>query len=135
VVKEEKARMAAKIATDQMVSYETKDGSLIRELCHPARDGNRRQSVAEATIPEGAGTRLHRHRVSEEIYDVVRGEGRMTLGDAVFPVAAGDTVWIPPETLHCLENTGGEALKVLCCCAPPYAHDDTEIDAGAGASG
>ena len=25
------------------------------------------------------------------------------------------------------ENTGTVPLKILCCCAPPYSHDDTEL--------
>jgi len=59
----------------------------------------------------------------------------MRLGDAVFAAAAGDTVWIPPETPHRLEHTGGKALKVWCCCAPPYSRADTEIDGAASAPG
>jgi mannose-6-phosphate isomerase-like protein (cupin superfamily) len=32
---------------------------------------------------------------------------------------------IPPGTPHKLRNTGAEPLKLLCCCAPPYSHEDT----------
>jgi len=42
-------------------------------------------------------------------------------------VGPGDTICIPPGTPHCIENTGIEALHLLCCCAPAYAHDDTEL--------
>jgi mannose-6-phosphate isomerase-like protein (cupin superfamily) len=42
-------------------------------------------------------------------------------------VQVGDTVCIPPGTPHCVENTGTEPLRILCACAPPYAHDDTEL--------
>jgi mannose-6-phosphate isomerase-like protein (cupin superfamily) len=105
----------------------TLDGSEIRELMHPGRHGNRAQSLAEATVAPGAATHLHRHRVSEEIYHVVAGCGRMTLGEASLTLAVGDTVLIPPGTPHCLENTGDEPLRVLCCCSPPYAHADTDL--------
>ena len=41
----------------------TKDGSEIRELMHPAVHGNRKQSLAEATVAAGTARRaLHRHR-------------------------------------------------------------------------
>jgi mannose-6-phosphate isomerase-like protein (cupin superfamily) len=40
-------------------------------------------------------------------------------------VSAGDTVVIPPGARHKLWNTGAEPLKLLCCCAPPYSHEDT----------
>ena len=107
--------------------YVTKDGSVIRELIHPDRHGNRMQSLAEATVAPSMKTALHRHGETEEIYHITQGQGRMTLGTAVFDVAVGDTVCIPPGTPHCIENTGREALRILCACAPPYAHDDTQL--------
>lgn len=107
--------------------YRTKDGSEIRELMHPSLHGNRNQSLAEATVPPGVKTLLHRHPVSEEIYHVVAGKGRMTLGDRHFEVAVGDTVLIAPGTPHCIRTTSDDPLRILCCCSPAYAHDDTEL--------
>ncbi|MBL8450540.1 MAG: cupin domain-containing protein [Dechloromonas sp.] len=75
----------------------------------------------------GGATRLHRHRTTEEVYHLTRGRGRMVLGDESFPVAPGDTVLIPPGMPHCIENLGEEPLVLLCCCAPAYAHSDTEL--------
>ena len=105
----------------------TKDGSQIRELMHPAQHGNHAQSLAEATVAPGVVTMLHRHRLSEEIYHVTQGQGRMTLGDREFDVAEGDTICIAPGTAHCIACVGAVALKILCACAPAYAHEDTEI--------
>lgn len=111
----------------QVPPYITKDGSEIRELMHPSLHGNRRQSLAEASVPPGAATLLHRHRQTEELYHVTHGLGRMTLGDKQFDVAPGDTVCIPPGTPHRIASIGGETLRLLCCCAPAYRHDDTEL--------
>jgi mannose-6-phosphate isomerase-like protein (cupin superfamily) len=110
--------------------YTTLDGSQIRELMHPAHHaahGNRAQSFAEAIVAPGATTRLHRHHVTEEIYHITQGAGRMTLGDMQFDVAAGDTICITPGTLHCISCAGEMALKILCACSPAYSHDDTEL--------
>lgn len=108
-------------------SYVTKDGSEIRELMHPAAHGNRRQSLAEATVQPGARTQLHRHALTEELYHVTAGSGLMTLGDSVLKVGAGDTVLIAPGTPHRIEATGSEPLRILCCCSPAYSHEDTEL--------
>lgn len=116
-----------KTARDAITPYVTKDGSEIRELMHPAVQGNRAQSFAEATIAPGAQTRLHRHQNTEEIYHVTAGAGVMTLDEDRFPIAAGDTICIMPGRAHCVENTGNTVLKILCACAPAYAHDDTEL--------
>ncbi|MDP2705906.1 MAG: cupin domain-containing protein, partial [Burkholderiales bacterium] len=79
-------------------AFATKDGSTIRELMHPAVHGNANQSLAEAIVPNGQGTKLHRHHRSEEIYHVTAGEGRMVLGDQKFAINPGDTICIPPGT-------------------------------------
>lgn len=107
--------------------YVTKDGSMIRELMHPDVHGNLRQSLAEATIPEGAETLLHRHQETEEIYHVTRGEGQMFLGKEQFQVESGDTVCIPPGTSHKIRNSGKAPLIILCCSSPAYSHADTEL--------
>jgi mannose-6-phosphate isomerase-like protein (cupin superfamily) len=112
---------------DQVVPFATKDGSIIRELMHPSVHGNMNQSLAEAVVPVGATTQLHRHLRSEEIYHITAGEGRMTLGTETFSVKVGDTICIPPGTPHNIANAGTVELHILCCCAPAYSHDDTEL--------
>lgn len=107
--------------------YTTKDGSLIRELMHPTVHGNRRQSLAEATVAAGCRTLLHRHAQTEELYHVTSGRGLMTLGEARFEVSVGDTVHIAPGTPHCIEGLGEAPLTILCCCTPAYSHEDTEL--------
>ncbi len=121
------ARVAMKTSYGDVAAYVTKDGSTIRELMHPSVHGNRNQSFAEAVVLPGACTALHRHRVTEEIYHITAGEGMMTLGEARFAVRTGDTVCIAPGLPHCIANTGATSLKILCACAPAYAHEDTEL--------
>jgi mannose-6-phosphate isomerase-like protein (cupin superfamily) len=115
---------------NQCEGYLTKDGSLIRELMHPKVHGNHHQSLAEAVIEPGASTKLHLHRQSEELYHVLAGRGVMIRGVEQFVVEPGDTICIPPGTPHRIENDGATALRILCCCAPPYAHADTEMLSG-----
>lgn len=116
-----------KTSYSQIPAYDTKDGSEIRELMHPSVHGNRNQSLAEAAVLPGTRTLLHRHRLTEEIYHVTAGSGRMTLGDESFDVVTGDSVLIPPGTRHCIEAVGTTPLRILCCCSPAYAHEDTEL--------
>ncbi|HEC18126.1 MAG TPA: cupin domain-containing protein [Gammaproteobacteria bacterium] len=119
--------MSHKHAYQDVQPFITKDGSVIRELMHPQQHGNSKQSLAEAIVSPGLKTRLHRHHRSEELYHITSGEGRMTLGRQQFMVSRGDTLCIPPGVAHCIENTGAEDLRILCCCAPAYAHEDTEL--------
>jgi len=105
----------------------TADGSEVRELAGVPTGNAVNQSLAEATVPPGSSTIRHFHRASEEIYVFTAGGGVMRLGDAEGPVRAGDSVVIPPGTPHQLTNPGPEPLVLLCCCAPPYSHDDTVL--------
>ncbi|WP_026340516.1 cupin domain-containing protein [Thioalkalivibrio sp. ALJT] len=111
----------------EILAFETKDGSEIRELMHPATHGNAAQSLAEAVVEPGTATLLHRHARTEELYHVTRGQGEMRLGDTTFTVTAGDTVCIAPGTPHNIRNNGTEPLHILCSCSPAYSHDDTEL--------
>ena len=112
---------------NHVTPFITKDGSVIRELMHPAVHGNHQQSLAEAVIPAGSATLLHRHHHSEEIYHFTAGTGYMRMGDDEFRVTTGDTVCIPPGTPHALINRGDEELRLLCCSSPPYSDEDTEL--------
>jgi mannose-6-phosphate isomerase-like protein (cupin superfamily) len=123
-------KTAWKTTYASVTPFVTKDGSQIRELMHPVQHaalGSRQQSFAEAIVAPGTQTELHRHRLSEEIYHITQGAGRMTLGAQQFDVGVGDTVCIAPGTAHCIACVGDIALKILCACAPAYAHEDTEL--------
>jgi mannose-6-phosphate isomerase-like protein (cupin superfamily) len=110
-----------------MQPFITKDGSEIRELLAYRNSAVRNQSLAEARIPVGGSTQEHYHPKAEEIYFITAGAGRMRIESEMHEVKAGDAIAIPPGQKHKLWNTGGETLKLLCCCAPCYEHSDTII--------
>jgi mannose-6-phosphate isomerase-like protein (cupin superfamily) len=119
--------MSLKTEYKNIARYTTKDGSIIRELCHPDHCGNKNQSLAEAVVPAGFKALLHRHNRSEEIYHIIEGAGLMNVDEKQFEVTVGDTVCILPGEAHSVKNNGDVPLKILCCCSPPYSHEDTDI--------
>jgi mannose-6-phosphate isomerase-like protein (cupin superfamily) len=108
-------------------SFITKDGSEIRELLAHRNSVIRNQSLAEARLPAGASTQEHYHIKTEEIYYITHGAGRIRIEGETCDVKTGDAIAIPPGRKHKLWNTGSEPLRLLCCCAPAYEHDDTII--------
>jgi mannose-6-phosphate isomerase-like protein (cupin superfamily) len=112
---------------DQQQPFITADGSSIREVAGVPSGNAAQQSLAEATVPAGGTTVEHYHRVAEEIYHFVSGAGRLRLGSEEADVGHGDTIVIAPGLRHKLWNPGPEPLVLLCCCAPPYSHDDTVL--------
>jgi len=112
---------------DDLEPFVTKDGSTIRELAGRVSLPAVNQSLAQATVPPGAATDEHFHRITEELYLFTSGMGRMELDGQARDVRAGDCVVIPPGARHRLVNTADEPLVLLCCCAPAYSHDDTVL--------
>ena len=112
---------------NEVAPFITKDGSEIRELLAHRNSVIRHQSLAEARLPVGASTQEHYHPKAEEIYYITHGTGRMRIEGEMREVKAGDAIAIPPGRRHKLWNTGNETLRLLCCCAPAYEHDDTII--------
>lgn len=108
-------------------AFKTKDGSEIRELLAHRNSAIRKQSLAEARLEPGRSTQEHFHRVTEEIYFITAGEGRMRIEGEERDVREGDAIAIPPGLKHKLWNTGGSTLHLLCCCAPAYEHEDTVL--------
>jgi len=103
--------------------FTTKDGSQIRSILDRTNAPVANQSLAEAVLPAGAATQRHYHKASEEIYFLLEGSGTMEIDGEIRAVGSGDGILIPPGAWH--QITATTTLRFLCCCAPPYAHEDT----------
>ncbi len=112
---------------NEVEAFTTKDGSEIRELLAYRNSSIQKQSLAEARLPPGASTTPHFHKITEEIYYILSGQARMQIGEEARDVQPGDAIAIPPGEMHTITNTGEDTLVFLCCCAPPYEHDDTVL--------
>jgi mannose-6-phosphate isomerase-like protein (cupin superfamily) len=108
--------------------FVTADGSTIRELCGLPTGGTVKQSLAEATLEPGQATQRHYHGEAEEIYFVLAGEAEMELDGDRARVEAGQAIPIPPGARHQIRNVGAGPLRILCCCSPPFRHEDTFFD-------
>ena len=111
---------------EEQKPFTTKDGSTIRSLLDLANAPVIGQSLAEATLPPGSGTDRHFHRLSEEFYYLLEGRGVMEIDGEEREVGPGDAILIPAGAWHQIRAT--EAMRFLCCCAPPYAHEDTYFE-------
>ena len=61
----------------------------------------------------------HRHKVQEQIYHVLEGEGLMELDGERIVVRTHDVIHIPPGVEHALYNTGLRDLVFLVITTPP----------------
>lgn len=63
-------------------------------------------------LDRGAAYPTH-HHPSPEIYVVLSGRARWTVGERTFVAKAGSAVFTPPDTTHRIENAGTTALRWL----------------------
>ncbi len=70
-------------------------------------------------LKPGEACGQHSTKHHEELLVFLTGQGRLQIGDRdYFAVGAGKTVYIPPETLHDVYNSGSEALTYVYCVVP-----------------
>lgn len=71
--------------------------------------------VFVVVLAPGEAPPLHQHDDTEQIFYVLSGHGQLTIGSSrqQQPVAPGDVVRIPPETLHSIECLSDEPLTYL----------------------
>jgi uncharacterized cupin superfamily protein len=66
---------------------------------------------------------FHCHRVNEEMFFVLEGEGEIRIGDSKHPIRKGDFIACPPggpETAHQIINTGTTELRYLAVSTKMY---------------
>ena len=93
----------------------------IRELYHSDN-----MSVAHVTIKTFAFS--HQHRKMEEVYYILSGNGLLYIGEEKFKVLPGDTITIPKNTYHHLENVAFRPLELLVITHPRYDTSDVILE-------
>lgn len=103
------------------------DGSILRELLHPARaPAYVGYSLAHAKVAPGKETLAHRLKGSE-VYYILGGEGIMHIDGEQKAVTVGSTVYIPPGSVQKIRNTGDTELVFLCIVEPAWKPEDEEV--------
>jgi len=103
----------------------TADGSAIRSILDSTNAPVENQSLAEAQLPANGATQRHYHRQSEELYYIVKGKATMEINGERRRVFPGEGILIPAGAWHQIRASADGPLQFLCCCAPPYSHEDT----------
>jgi quercetin dioxygenase-like cupin family protein len=92
-------------------------GLVSRFLLHEGAVSDARMTVTWMDVAPGSGQRAHSH-APEQIYVVVRGWGRMRVGDEGRLVVEGHMIFIPPNTVHGRENASDEVLTHVSAATP-----------------
>lgn len=103
------------------------DNCILRELLSSTNDKvESRYSLAWAKVPVGKTTLKHAMKTTE-VYLILKGRGKMHVNDEAEEVGVHDTIYIPPNAVQCIENTGDEELEFICIVDPAWRAEDEII--------
>lgn len=94
-------------------------GAISKMLVRPETAGSRHVDFRISTYQPMSGVEPHTHRVQEQIYHVIGGEGLMELDRERRVVRPGDCIFIPPGVEHAIYNTGLGDLTFFVVTTPP----------------
>ena len=75
-------------------------------------------SICAVTIPAGGKSDAHMHDVSDEIWLITRGKGKVIVDENEVNVEPGTVVCAPAKSKHQILNTGKEVLHAYIVFAP-----------------
>ena len=103
------------------------DGAVLKELFNPLKDHlELRYSIAHAVVKPGRRTHPHRLKTSE-VYYILQGKGIMHVGQEAEAVRAGQAVYVPPNSVQFIENSGKVDCIFLCLVDPAWRPENEEI--------
>ena len=94
-------------------------GAISKMLVRPETAGSRLIDFRISTYQPMSYVENHAHKVQEQIYHVLEGEGLMELDSERRVVRAGDFIFIPPGVQHAIHNTGRTDLTFFVVTSPP----------------
>ena len=93
-------------------------GALSKALVRPETCGSRRIDHRISCYQPMAHVAEHVHKVQEQVYHVLEGEGMLTLDDKSHLMRKHDFVFVPPGVRHSFTNNGLTPLVFLVVTTP-----------------
>lgn len=93
-------------------------GALSKALVHPDTAGSRQLDYRISTYAPMAYVARHQHKVQEQIYHVLEGEGLMEIGNETRVVRKHDVIFLPPGVPHSIQNSGLVNLTFIVVTTP-----------------
>ena len=93
-------------------------GALSKALVRPENAGSRLVDYRISTYQPMACVERHAHKVQEQIYHVLEGEGMMEIDGRRQVVRRHDVIFIPPGVPHSITNNGLTDLTFIVVTTP-----------------
>lgn len=80
-------------------------------------------SVIQEMMPSGTAERLHYHKLSQQVFYILKGMATFEIDDQIYEVKAGESIHILPLSKHFVRNKDIEELHFLVV-SEPKSHGD-----------
>lgn len=109
---------------ESLDSFLGEEGSEIKQIFHPDNTSNDiRYSLAHTEISPGKSSKPHKMK-SAEVFFVLDGTGVIHVNEQTEKIEKNQSIFVPPQTVQYLENTGEQYLKILCIVDPAWKQED-----------
>ena len=109
-------RAAAEVIWDEPPAHY--GGAFSKLLVRPESCGSKSIDYRISVYQPRAYVALHKHRIQEQVYHVLEGEGLMELDGKKQVVRKDDVIFIPPGIEHAIYNTGMTDIKFVVVTSP-----------------
>jgi mannose-6-phosphate isomerase-like protein (cupin superfamily) len=109
-------RNIAEVPWDELPGHH--GGALSKLLVHPETTGSRHIDHRISTYQPKGYVAPHTHKVQEQVYHVLDGEGLMEMDGKRTVVRRHDVIFIPPGVEHALYNSGLTPLTFIVVTTP-----------------
>jgi len=109
-------RAAAEVIWDEPPAHY--GGAFSKLLVRPESCGSRNIDYRISVYQPRAYVALHKHRIQEQVYHVLEGEGLMELDGKKQVVRKDDVIFIPAGVEHAIYNTGMTDIKFVVVTSP-----------------
>jgi mannose-6-phosphate isomerase-like protein (cupin superfamily) len=99
-------------------------GALSKALVGPENSGSSRIDFRISRYAPNAYVGEHVHKVQEQVYYVLEGEGILTLDDTEHLMRLHDYVYVPAGVRHSFTNTGLAGLVFIVVTTPANDEED-----------
>lgn len=119
--------MSGKFVLSRDTPQEELDWGSLRWMSHPPSTAAEQLTVIEVTLQPGKGHDFHKHPDQEEVIYVVSGEVEQWLELEKKDLHAGDSLFIPANTVHASFNSGTSAVTLLAILGPCVGDQGYEL--------
>lgn len=119
--------MSGKFTLMAETGFATLDWGRVGALCSPSRTGAKQLTILDARLYSGKGHDFHKHANQEEVILVVSGQIEQWIDRERRVLGPGDSVFIPPNTVHASFNIGDAEANIIAIFGPSVGENGLEM--------